>query len=81
MSGETFEYYSRDPLECLKALWSDPDFVNDLITEPERHYADEDMTVRLYHDMHTGKWWWAIQVRELEFGSRFSLLMSSSFNS
>ncbi|KAJ7248067.1 hypothetical protein C8J57DRAFT_1522618 [Mycena rebaudengoi] len=32
---------------------------------PERHYADEDHTMRLYHDMHTGKWWWATQ-RELE---------------
>ncbi len=24
--------------------------------------ADEDQTVRLYHDMHTGKWWWRTQV-------------------
>jgi hypothetical protein len=28
----------------------------------ERHYADEDMTVWMYHDMHTGKWWWTTQV-------------------
>ena len=22
----------------------------------------EDMTVQMYHDMHTGKWWWTTQV-------------------
>ncbi|PPR02155.1 hypothetical protein CVT26_012116 [Gymnopilus dilepis] len=26
IGGEVFEYYSRDPLECLEALWGDPDF-------------------------------------------------------
>ena len=62
MQGEVLEFYARDPIECLEALWSDPDFVNDLIVEPERHYGDKDMTVRIYHDMHTGKWWWEVQV-------------------
>ncbi|KAF8808923.1 hypothetical protein BYT27DRAFT_7222737 [Phlegmacium glaucopus] len=49
-SGETFEFYSRNILKCLEALWGDPDFVDDLITE--RHYADGDMT-----------WWWTTQVQ------------------
>jgi hypothetical protein len=61
-SGEGFEFYSRDIIECLEALWGDPDFVDDLITKPKHHYADGDMTVRMYHDMHTGKWWWTTQV-------------------
>ena len=61
-SGEAFEFYSRDIIECLEALWGDPDFVDELITEPERHYADGNMTIRMYHDMHTGKWWWTTQV-------------------
>ena len=25
-------------------------------------YADEDMTIRIYHDMNTGRWWWDMQV-------------------
>ncbi|KAJ3567978.1 hypothetical protein NP233_g6016 [Leucocoprinus birnbaumii] len=61
VGGESFEFYSRDILECIKALWRDPQFANDLIVEPERHYVDEDETVRMYHDMHTGKWWWNTQ--------------------
>ncbi|KAJ3575317.1 hypothetical protein NP233_g1175 [Leucocoprinus birnbaumii] len=61
VGGESFEFYSRDILECIQALWRDPQFENDLIVEPERHYADDDETVRMFHDMHTGKWWWNTQ--------------------
>ncbi|KAJ7501988.1 hypothetical protein B0H11DRAFT_2188562 [Mycena galericulata] len=54
-----------DLLKISAALFGDPEFAAHLKVSPERHYADEDQTVRLYHDMHTGKWWWATQ-RELE---------------
>src|SRR6267378_658653 len=62
VAGEAFELYSRDVIECIKGLFGDPDFAPYLVFEPERHYADADKTVRLYHDMHTGRWWWATQV-------------------
>ena len=64
-SSEVLEYYARDIIECLRALWGDPDFDDDLIVEPERLYADEEMTIRVYHDMNTGKWWWDTQVEIL----------------
>ncbi|KAJ7347927.1 hypothetical protein DFH08DRAFT_914410 [Mycena albidolilacea] len=32
-----------------------------LIFSPERHYADPDKTICLYHDIHTAKWWWMTQ--------------------
>lgn len=60
--GEEFEFYARDILECIRSLWRDPDFVDDLILEPERQYADEERKNRMYHDMHTGDWWWETQV-------------------
>ncbi|KAJ7204055.1 hypothetical protein GGX14DRAFT_398364 [Mycena pura] len=69
VGGEAYDVYFRDILECVKALYGDPEFAVHLKVAPERHYADEDQTVRLYHDMHTGKWWWATQIyvkRELE---------------
>jgi hypothetical protein len=62
-SGEVVELYSRDIIECLRALWGDPEFSEDLILEPERLYADEDMTIRMFHEMNSGKWWWDTQVR------------------
>ena len=48
-------------MDCIKSLFGDAAFVEHLIFSPERHYVDEDMTIRLYHDMHTGKWWWNTQ--------------------
>ncbi|KAJ6557130.1 hypothetical protein B0H10DRAFT_2370751 [Mycena sp. CBHHK59/15] len=65
IAGEAYDVYFRDILECVRALYGDPEFAAQLKVAPERHYADQDQTVRLYHDMHTGKWWWATQ-RELE---------------
>ena len=61
-SSHTTEFYTRDIVECLHALWGDPDFDGDLILEPEQLYADEDMTICIYHEMNTGKWWWDTQV-------------------
>ncbi|KAG2151188.1 uncharacterized protein EDB93DRAFT_1224913 [Suillus bovinus] len=61
VAGESFDVYYRDILECIKSLYGDPDFAKYLTFAPERHYTDEDQTVRLFHDMHTGKWWWNTQ--------------------
>ncbi|KAG1734654.1 hypothetical protein EDD22DRAFT_982451 [Suillus occidentalis] len=61
VAGEAFDVYYHDVIECVKSLYSDPDFARYLAFVPEHHYADEDETVRLFHDMHTGKWWWDTQ--------------------
>ena len=67
VGGESFELYARDIIECIRALWADPEFLPYLVFEPERHYADDDHTIRMYHDMNTGKWWWATQVRKMSY--------------
>ncbi|KAG2124860.1 hypothetical protein DEU56DRAFT_963130 [Suillus clintonianus] len=61
VAGEAFDVYHRDVIECIEALYGDPDFADYLAFTPERHYADEDQTTRLFHDMYTGKWWWDTQ--------------------
>ncbi|KZT63719.1 hypothetical protein DAEQUDRAFT_679874 [Daedalea quercina L-15889] len=61
VGGEKFTMFCRDILECACALWGDAEHVRYLCVAPERHYADTDQTIRLYHDLHTGKWWWATQ--------------------
>ena len=63
ITGEPFELYACNIIECIRALWADPDFLPYLVFEPEKHYADDDHSVRMFHDMHTGKWWWATQVQ------------------
>ncbi|KAG2345891.1 hypothetical protein BDR05DRAFT_1012129 [Suillus weaverae] len=61
VAGEAFDIFYRDVIECIKALYGDPDFADFLVFSPERHYTDDDETVRLFSDMHTGKWWWNTQ--------------------
>jgi hypothetical protein len=67
VANEAFDVYSRDIMECVKALYSDPDFSQHLLHAPERHYVDSDKTVRMYHDLHTGKWWWSTQASDRKF--------------
>ncbi len=64
VAGEPQEVFFRDILQCITALWGDPNFAPILLLVPERHYADPDHTDCVYFDMNTGKWWWATQVRE-----------------
>ncbi|KAJ7881533.1 hypothetical protein B0H14DRAFT_3082561 [Mycena olivaceomarginata] len=61
VNGEVFLLYSRDILECVRALWGETDFAPYLFVVPEKHYIDKGKTIRMYHNMHTGKWWWSTQ--------------------
>ncbi|KAI0704544.1 hypothetical protein C8Q76DRAFT_630995 [Earliella scabrosa] len=65
VAGEAFEVFYRDVLQCIRALYGDPEFTGILVFTPERHYADPDHTIRVYFDMHTGRWWWDTQ-KEIE---------------
>ncbi|KAF9053413.1 hypothetical protein BJ165DRAFT_1320201, partial [Panaeolus papilionaceus] len=61
VGSEVCEVYFRDAMECVKALYSNPEFAPYLVFKPEMHYTDTTMSTRIYHDMHTGKWWWSTQ--------------------
>jgi hypothetical protein len=63
VAGHTYEIYRRDVIECIRALFGDPEFAPHLVFAPERHYTDQSKTARVYHEMHTGQWWWETQVR------------------
>lgn len=62
VDGETFEIFHRDVLDCVAEIYGRHNLAPYLKLKPERHYADADMTVRIYGEMHTGKWWWEVQV-------------------
>lgn len=62
---EVCEVYFRDILACIKSLFGDPNFSPYLVFQPEKHYTNETKEVRMFHDMHTSKWWWSTQVRML----------------
>ena len=63
IGSETATMYSRDILQCIQALYGNHEFAAQLIHKPERHYQQlGDEKFRVFHDMHTGLWWWEIQV-------------------
>jgi hypothetical protein len=62
IGNEAYNVYFRDVIECIRALYGDPEFAPYLVFRPEEHYVDDSRQVRLFHDMHTGRWWWSTQV-------------------
>ncbi|KAJ7673177.1 hypothetical protein DFH06DRAFT_1266823 [Mycena polygramma] len=70
VNGEVFYLYSRNVLECVRALWGDTDFAPYLFVLPERHHIDKEKKIRMYHNMHTGKWWWSTQEALTVFGNK-----------
>ncbi len=63
--GEEFDFYYRDIIECIRILFGDPELNDALILLPERHFTDEGREMRIFHNMHTGRWWWGTQVCSL----------------
>lgn len=60
---ETATMYARNIVPCIEALYSNPEFAEHLIFKPERHFRCFGREqARVFHDMHTGNWWWKIQV-------------------
>jgi hypothetical protein len=62
IGGETLEFYHRDVVACIRSIYSDPELVQDLVVAPEWHYTDQGRSEHVYSEMHTGDWWWAVQV-------------------
>ncbi|KAI0629511.1 hypothetical protein C8Q77DRAFT_1235654 [Trametes polyzona] len=65
VAGQAYEIFYRDVLACIQALYGDPEFAGLLVFAPEKHYCNADHTVRVFFDLHTGKWWWETQ-KEIE---------------
>ena len=65
IGNERLEFYCRDVVECIRSLYGDPQFAQDLAFAPERHYTNPECMCRIYHEMYTGDWWWTVQVRVL----------------
>ncbi|KAI0063046.1 hypothetical protein BV25DRAFT_1802716 [Artomyces pyxidatus] len=61
IDGETYEVYFRDIMECVRSLYSNPEFAQHMAYAPEQHFADDEMKTRMYGKMYTGDWWWQVQ--------------------
>jgi len=64
IGNEDLKFYYRDILASIRALYGDPEFQDDLVFAPERHFTNNERTCRIYNEMYTGDWWWSVQVRK-----------------
>jgi len=62
IAGQKYEFYHRDIIQCIRALYGNPELAQFLAHAPEKHYTSSDKKTRIYSEMHTGKWWWNLQV-------------------
>ena len=62
IGGENLEFYHCNIVNCIQSIYGDPEFAQDLVVIPERHYTDQGRMEHIYNKMHTGDWWWAVQV-------------------
>ena len=63
IGSEACEVYFHDVILCICASFGDPKFAPYLVSVPEKHYISKDKDIHMYHNMHTGCWWWSTQVR------------------
>ncbi|VDB85587.1 unnamed protein product [Peniophora sp. CBMAI 1063] len=64
LGGERLDMYTRDGLELLRELYGRPDFAPHLVFAPEKHFMlVGDTEERAYSEMHTGTWWWWVQMK------------------
>ncbi|KAI9449055.1 hypothetical protein BJY52DRAFT_1127054 [Lactarius psammicola] len=62
IEGEDLQFHYREIIPCIRNLFGNPEFAGDLVYAPERHYVDAERTCRVYNEMHTGEWWWTVQM-------------------
>jgi hypothetical protein len=62
IGNERLNFYCRDTLECIRTLYGDAAFVQELSFAPVQLYSDAEHTCRVVNEMHTGDWWWSLQV-------------------
>jgi Plavaka transposase len=67
IGNERLDFYCRDTLQCIRTLYGDPSFVQDLALSPVQVYTDTDQTCRIINEMHTGDWWWSMQVCNITY--------------
>jgi hypothetical protein len=54
---ECLEFYYRDIMKCIRAIYGNPQFAHHLVFAPEQHYTSQERTCRIYNELYTGDWW------------------------
>lgn len=62
MPDYTYRIRYRNPLQAIRALLGDPALQKHLVYRPRKVFSNRDRKDKIYSEMWTGDWWWAIQV-------------------
>jgi hypothetical protein len=73
---ERHELYHRDIIPCIRSLFGDLSFMHDLVFAPVRIYTTSERKCHVYNEIHTGDWWWAVQVRNKTY---YSVTLTNSY--
>jgi hypothetical protein len=66
---ENVQLWLRDPVKCVRELFSNPAYKDKICYKPQKVYVDESKKEQVYSEMWMGKWWWRMQVGVSEFTS------------
>ena len=73
---ENLQFFCRDAIQCVRSLYGDPEFTQHMVFSPERHYTNVRRTCRVVNEMHTGDWWWSVQVCDVIICDNYRLVVS-----
>jgi hypothetical protein len=59
---ETVDLWRRDPVECVRELFSNPAFKDKCQYKPRKAFTNKSKAEQVYGEMWMGKWWWKTQV-------------------
>ena len=62
IGGEHIQLQFWDIILYIWALYGDPEFARKMIFAPKQHYTNAEKTHCIFDEMHTGDWWWSVQV-------------------
>jgi hypothetical protein len=62
LQNQSFEIFYREPLDCVRKLFSNPIFKEYMSYRPEKLYCDATKEDRQYNEFNSGDWWWETQV-------------------
>ena len=73
MGNKLLDFHFQDTLQCIQTLYGDVAFVQDLALVPEQHYTSNNRMCHIVNEMHTGDWWWSMQVHNVNYNEHGNL--------
>jgi hypothetical protein len=57
-SDVSHRIFFRNPIDCVRALWQNPAYADQMHYCPQRIYKNKTRSCRVYNELWSGDWWW-----------------------